>query len=680
MELARLVDLAAERTGIKVEYDASIIRGSITLRVDEGLKPDSLWTLMQHVLSSRGFTTVKLPGSDTLSVVKLNEAAGLAEVNRASSAGSFTPGREGFISRVMRVRNRPPKEVAEPLKAMLSKPAGAVAPLGEEPFIVISDLAPRVEAAAILLEEIDRAADTAVEAMTVHNLGSAQLAAMVMQVAQKRDQTVGRKVSGEVIPGVAGDSVLIICPKEALEGWRSLITQLDQREGIETRTYAIHKFAPKEVATLIEKTVKEQGPIDERWRLVIDDLTASLIISATPAQHEQIAKQIERLESVEGSSSPVRVFPIRNRPVADVVAMLSKLIEAGVLNQNTGSRPPLVASPSSPFPAGTSPLLGNSPATPPTTSVAVVSPASKSTTNTRFGSDGGTSGGGSPRRPSENTLNLTADEATNTLIAVGEPRLLGQIEALLKTLDVRQPQVMLEVMLVSLTESQAMSLGMELERIGSLGNATTRLASLFGLSTSSAAGRVVGDAAGGTAAILNPGEFSVILRALETLNSGRSVSLPKLLITNNEQATFSSTLQQPVQTTNVIGGSQTVTAFGGTDEAGTTITVKPQIAQGDHVLLQYSISLSSFVGSSSAPGLPPPKQQNKVDSTAAIPDDHVIMVGGLDLVSDGKGTNQVPFLGDIPILGEAFKSRNNSATRTRFFVFIRTCILRREGF
>ena len=193
-------------------------------------------------------------------------------------------------------------------------------------------------------------------------------------------------------------------------------------------------------------------------------------------------------------------------------------------------------------------------------------------------------------------LTLTADEGTNTLIAIGEPRLLAQVETLLATLDVRQPQVMLEVMLVSLTQAQTLDLGIELERVLTHADDTKiRLASLFGLSTSGAAGRSVGDAAGFIGTVLNPGEFAVVVRALQGVNSGRSLSAPQVLVNNNQQATISALLQQPFVSTNA---STTVatTSFGGTQDAGTQLTIKPQIAAGDHLILDYSVTLSSFVG------------------------------------------------------------------------------------
>ncbi|MBL9140309.1 MAG: hypothetical protein JNK53_00460, partial [Phycisphaerae bacterium] len=140
-----------------------------------------------------------------------------------------------------------------------------------------------------------------------------------------------------------------------------------------------------------------------------------------------------------------------------------------------------------------------------------------------------------------------------------------------------------------------------------------------------------------------------------------------------------SVLQQPVLSTNA-SVSVATTSFGGTQDAGTTVTVKPQIAEGDHLLLDYSVAISSFIGVSTNPSLPPPRQQNTLQSVVAIPDGFTVAVGGLQIDRDLESVSQIPFVGDIPLLGEAFKSRTRTVSTTRFFVFLRASILRQQGF
>jgi type II secretory pathway component GspD/PulD (secretin) len=231
-----------------------------------------------------------------------------------------------------------------------------------------------------------------------------------------------------------------------------------------------------------------------------------------------------------------------------------------------------------------------------------------------------------------------------------------------------------------LTEGQQLDLGVELERLTSTGDAGIRLSSLFGLSTSAVVDgqrvRAVGDAPGFTGLVISPGEFSIVIRALESINAARSTSRPKVLVNNNQEATFSSVLQQPYASTNA---STTVatTSFGGTQDAGTTISIRPQIAAGDNLLLEYAVALSSFVGNATTV-LPPPRQQNSVQSAATVPDGFVVAVGGLELDSKGESTDQIPFISQVPLVGELFKNRSNTNGRTRFYVFIRASVMRHQ--
>jgi general secretion pathway protein D len=171
----------------------------------------------------------------------------------------------------------------------------------------------------------------------------------------------------------------------------------------------------------------------------------------------------------------------------------------------------------------------------------------------------------------------------------------------------------------------------------------------------------------------------VVIRALETLNEGRSLTMPRVLVSNNQEATINSVLQQPFVSVNASDTIAT-TSFGGTQDAGTTVTVRPQIAEGDHLVLDYSVAISNFVGEAIDASVPPPRQQNTLQSLVTIPDGYTIVVGGLEITTDAEGESRIPLLGSLPGLGELFKNRSNTSTRSRFFVFIRPTVLRHNGF
>jgi general secretion pathway protein D len=694
VDMVRLLDLSAQRLKLNIEYDANAVKaaGQVTLRLDAGLSDEELWALTNRALIARGFATIRVPGKFSYSVVRLADAPNVAGAD--AQAGEPAP---GYRTAVMRAKHRSGKELVEAATKALSKTGSSAVVLKESPegaLILLSDVSARVDQALELLTMLDvPAGQVHVEEIEVKNYTAQQLVAVAAQVTAKRELVTGDKAAGDLLASPDGTAVFLVCDPRTVTYWKDLVASLDTRDRLDTTTYSPRVFAAKEVAQLIEQAVKPGGPVaEDRWKLVTDELTGSLIITATPAQHEQIKAIMQRVDSVTAAARrPVRSFVIRNRPVREMQAILEQLVQSGVLASDASvpasgaggtsggngvtSWPPAAAQPvvapgSAPPLPGASPA-GQPPVTPASATPTVLSTPSPSTV-TSF----------SPQydRRSPPDLVLSADEGTNTLIAMGEPRLLSQIETLLQTLDVRQAQVMLEVLIVSLSDSQTLDLGVEIEALGATDDVRSRIASLFGLGTRDGAGNLVGgNGLGLTGVVLNPGDFSVVIRALQTLNKGRSLAMPRLLVTNNQQATLDSVLEQPFASTNA-SNTVTTTSFGGTKPAGTQITLKPQIAEGDHLLLDYNISLSAFVGAAANSSLPPPRQENKVQSAATLPDGHTVVVGGIELNTEGKAVNQVPGLAQIPILGEIFKSRSRTNSRSRFFIFIRANILRHGSF
>jgi len=696
LKLARLVDIAAEVTGEAYQYNAQELEGTVTLRVPAGLRKEEIPDLLAHMLATRGFTTIRSPASPFLTVVKLEQAAGMSGVGMGAvgegdgGAGDRAAGRAdrrlpAFVTEIIVPKHQKAKVLADAVRGMLSKPGGVINVLGESELLIVSDLVARVEEARRVIARLDTPERTVFREVVLRSVSAARAVEELTALAAKRAAAGGRKLDGEVV-AVGEGVLLIICEPQVEERWRELVAVIDRREVMEMRTHSPRFFAAVDVAALVESVAGGGQPVgkDEGFRVVTDELTGSLIVSATATQHERIAALIERLDATDRAAMPLRSFPVRNRPVAELVGILQELIAAGAWGWGGGAeegRREDVSSGASqsayrnPFSAAGAQGDGRR-----------EGPFLMPDAGRRSGGTGleGMGSGDGVRQSGLGggfaNLSLTADEATNTLIAIGEPRLLRELGTLLAALDVRQPQVMLEAILVSLSETEALALGVELERLIVSGDNTINLSSLFGLSNGGPLSGTVGALAGFTGVVLNPGEFGVVVTALESINKGRSLSNPKLLVSNNERAIFSSVLQQPITQQTRTGSSDTTFSYGGSESAGTTISVRPQIAQGDHLVLTYSIKLSNFVGASSAVGLPPPKQENSVDSVATIPDGHTVVVGGLEVLTESEAESRIPLLGRIPLVGELFKTRNNGSGRTRFFVFIRASVLRHNSF
>jgi type II secretory pathway component GspD/PulD (secretin) len=123
-----------------------------------------------------------------------------------------------------------------------------------------------------------------------------------------------------------------------------------------------------------------------------------------------------------------------------------------------------------------------------------------------------------------------------------------------------------------------------------------------------------------------------------------------------------------------LNGEPSIT-FGGTLDAGTTLSIKPQLSTSDNaqrfIVLDYSITISSFGEQGRGGNLPPSRQVNTVQSLATLPDGAAVVVGGLESVASSQSADQIPLLGDIPLIGEAFKNRSTTQSQSRFFVLVR---------
>jgi general secretion pathway protein D len=675
IELPRLLDLAAERLRITVDYDPGQLKGPVTVRAGTDISDHELWQLANRVLASRGFTTVRVPGTEAYAVVKISDAPGATRIeDSAAASGEPAP---GFRSVVVRARHRPAKDLAEALGKVLSKPAGSAALIGNGGLLLVSDLSARIDEAMELLRLLDvPGPEVVTEEISVREATAAQVLALLGQVSAKRESVSGDKIDGEVLAGPGDQTLIVMAPASAIAHWRSMIATLDRRQPVQMVTYTPRNHSASDVGTLVEETVRDlEGASDERWRVVVDDLTDSLVVTATAAQHAAVRALIERLDQAPAAvRRPMRAFVVRNREVEEVVRVLEQLLRAGVLSgPAVGVEDTSEEVPSGAFGEPGAVRLPLAPRPPDSPAQQASPPEGRSRVAGQSAEIGRADSHQEP-------VSLTVDEGTNTIIAFADSRVLSQIEELIRTLDVRQPQVMLEVLMLSLSESQALELGAELEQITIAGSVRIRLASLFGLGTRDSAGnRVGGDGSGFTGVILSPGDFSMVVRALQSVNRGRSLSMPKLLVANNQQATLNSVLDEPYLSVNS-GQNVAASSYGGSVQAGTQVGIKPQIAEGDSLILSYTVSLSAFVGRPAAPGVPPARQQNSINSSATIPDGYTVVVGGIELESESRGVTQVPGLGDIPIVGELFKTRSNSANRSRFYVFIRASILRDKGF
>ena len=630
--LARLVDLCALQYGIDVEYQPNDLAKQLTIRSGSGFSRSELWTLLHQMLEANGLTTVIAPGSRVLyRVVPIKDA-----FLSASIADEFTGPVPGYVVKIYPLDRAAPTEVIDSLKK-LTPPIEGVSVSPDGRGVLVGALARRHAEIKTRVDSIEDMISGSV--VTIHAIEHADPIELVAQINAFNESSPGQKLTGLVQLGPSPGTILLRAPEHEVEQWHDLISLFDIPGGIETRSYRVPSVQDDELTSLIEQLGRDptKRGSGEAWRVVANSLTSSLVITASTPEHTRISQLIDQINSIPPSQRRItQTFVVKNRNAEDLRTSLENLLGISV-----GQRLPLQADST----AGT------------------ITPAQNSSVDS-----------------SGSSLIMSVDDELNTIIAIGSPLDVARAGELIDRLDVRQPQVQLEILLISLSEGESKDLGVELQaQIGDSGT-LLGLGSIFGLSsispTSSAA---IASGTGGTAVLLDPGDYSVVIRALDRVSNGRSVSRANTLVNNNESASVSNTVQQPFSTTTFDDGDS-ITSFGGSESAGTQISVTPQIAEGDFLVLTYDVGLSAFIGEATSEGLPPPSQNTSISSVATIPDGYAIVVGGLELLTDSDADTKTPLLGDIPILGNLFKSQTQSLSNTRFYLFIRASILRNPAF
>jgi general secretion pathway protein D len=294
---------------------------------------------------------------------------------------------------------------------------------------------------------------------------------------------------------------------------------------------------------------------------------------------------------------------------------------------------------------------------------------------------------------------IVPDEGTNSLLIIATPNDYNQIQKVIDKLDVRRPQVMIEAAILEVTDDDDFLFGVEVASVDGFANNSSEPRASFGTSFGfseivDASGVPIGTG-GGVPAGRNPiigqgglltlnkgGAFDIplLVRFLKTQADTNVLQQPMLITNDNELATIEIFTELPrieVTNTSGVGSTSGVTQF---DEAGISMNVTPRISQDGYITLELDLDITNFVGESATPGVPPPRQRRRVTTFVTVPDSSTVVVGGLKSSTSSKTVNKIPLLGDIPLLGELFKSQRTVERRTNLYMFLRPKILKDANF
>jgi general secretion pathway protein D len=305
---------------------------------------------------------------------------------------------------------------------------------------------------------------------------------------------------------------------------------------------------------------------------------------------------------------------------------------------------------------------------------------------------------------------IQADPATNSLIITASDAVYRNLRTVIDELDQRRTQVYIEALIVQLSAQTSSSLGIQWQ--GALlsqgGNNGVYGGSNFNTSTSQGIVNLTGEgyligqnpssALANSTSLLNNGlnigilhkfgsyfGLGGLLQALSTSSDADVLSTPNLITLDNQEAKIVVGQNVPVETgsyaTPTATTGSSVTAFNTYDreDVGTVLHVRPQITAGGLLKLELYTEVSSVDQSTiNNPGGVTIDKQS-VQSTVLANNGQIIVIGGLMQDNYSGGTNKVPLLGDIPWIGQLFRSENKTRTKTNLMVFLRPVIVSSEA-
>ncbi|MFL9908674.1 type II secretion system secretin GspD [Paraburkholderia sp. RL17-337-BIB-A] len=620
------------------------VKGQINLVSENAVPEDQALKTLQSALRMQGFALVQDHG-----VLKVVPEADAKLQGVPTYVGNAPVARgDQVVTQVFVLKNESANNLLPVLRPLIS-PNNTVAAYPANNTIVVTDYADNVRRIAQIIAGVDTAAGQSVSVVPLKNANALDIAAQLTKMLD---------------PGAIGST---------------------------------------------DATLKVSITADPR--------TNSLLIRASNGGRLAAAKQLAKeLDAPTTQLGNMHVVPLRNADATRLAKTLRGMLgkggdtgssggsnDANSFNQNgggggggggglgsnstgTSGTPPL---PSGGLGGGSSPMGGS---------------------GGGYGSSGGSGSagllGGDKDKGDDNQPGgmIQADSATNSLIITASDPVYRNLRAVIDQLDARRAQVYIEALIVELNSTTNANLGIQWQIANNSVFAGTNLAtgnsnSIINL-TAAAAGAAATGATGGLAGALATNQLQqglnvgwihnifgvqglgALLQALSQTADANVLSTPNLITLDNEEAKIVVGTNVPIQTgsySNLTSATAT-SAFNTYDrvDVGLTLHIKPQITDGGILKLQLYTEDSAIVnGTTNATTNPagPEFTKRSIQSTVLADNGEIIVLGGLMQDNYQVSNSKVPLLGDIPWIGQLFRSEQKTRDKTNLMVFLRPVII-----
>ncbi len=293
-------------------------------------------------------------------------------------------------------------------------------------------------------------------------------------------------------------------------------------------------------------------------------------------------------------------------------------------------------------------------------------------------------------RPQSGVVNrfVQWEESTNALIIKAPPTLMRAVKSIISKLDIRRPQVLIEVIIAEIAINRGKEFGVEWNPSS---NASVKFGTRFPTRPNQDTNNILGGFFGGvveqlgsglTVGIFRHGSLRAIVRALAADRAANILSTPKLVTLDNQTALIKVGEKVPFavgQTNNDDIGGNPFTSFD-REEVGLSLTIRPQITHSGAVKLEIESILSNVIENSAtdATGGNPTTSERTIVTNVMVDDGKILVLGGLIQESWQEVQSRIPIVGRLPYVGALFGSKRKELVKKNLMIFIRPVIMRDE--
>ncbi|WP_315764267.1 type II secretion system secretin GspD [Sphingomonas sp. Y38-1Y] len=497
---------------------------------------------------------------------------------------------------------------------------------------------------------------------------------------------------GSVEPLASPNAIVVTDYADNVRRIEALMRNLDGGGGQSFATIPLRNGSAADVAAAIGQVLGEREAGGAR--VAGDPRSNVVVVRGTPSAVAEARRIALSLDTPGGATPITRVFRLNYADAESVTEVMR-----GVLGQEAEATNPVARSLQS---RGTRGGLGTNANRSPTAALAgLVNQSNQQALGAVGGLNGGSAGGGStistvgqnereatPQGFSTPDLTVQPAPDINAIVVRGTPSAMAGMDTLIADLDVRRPQVLLEAAIAEITGDEAERLAVQIGSAGTVLDQVEGVATSFG---SPGAGvslgtilQTLGVPAGAlltgglTGNIAFGNDFSILVQALGTSTKANLLSTPSVTVLDNKVGEFVVAQEVPFVTGSVLTNNNGAAPYTSIErkDVGITLRVLPRVNAGDTIRLEVSQEASTIATTQLNQAADLITNRRAINTTVLADNGRTIVLGGLINDDYIRARSQVPILGDIPLVGELFKSRQEQRQKRTLFIFLKPTILR----